>query len=200
MIPQSSAHDSNRAEILEPEAASARPAIFVDRDGTLMEDTGYPSHPDEVRLLPNVCSALRRLQERGYAIVIVSNQSGVGRGLITLEQARDVHMRLEEYLGAGGVRLDGAFYCYDSPVTPSECRKPEIGMLLNAKRKLALSLSRSFMVGDKASDVEAGQKAGCQTIFFTEEGGKGNPASQKADYVASTWDEIVAIVSKCDSE
>lgn len=166
-----------------------------------MYDTGYPKDPSEVRLIPDVSDALGQLSGHGYALVIISNQSGVGRGMMTVDQVQAVHARLEECLSAGGVRLDGTYYCYDSPVAASEFRKPGIGMLLQAQRELGLCLTTSFMVGDKASDVEAGKKAGCRTILFNAEGGGSGPvAPPEADYVAASWPEVLKIVSQYENQ
>jgi histidinol-phosphate phosphatase family protein len=172
------------------------PAILIDRDGTIMYDTGYPKDPSEVRLIPDVCDSLGQLHQHGYALVVISNQSGVARGMMTIDQVQSVHARLEECLSAGGVRLDGTYYCYDSPAAPSEFRKPGIGMLLQAQRELGLCLAESFMVGDKASDVEAGKKAGCRTILFAVNGVSGSVPPPEADHVATSWPEVVKIVSQ----
>lgn len=141
-------------------------AILLDRDGTLMIDTGYPKHPDEVRLLPNALTAMRRLRDAGYRLILVSNQSGIGRGLVTPEQARAVHERLVERLAEHGLELDASYYCPHAPEDDCECRKPAPGMLLRAAREHGLDLARSFMVGDKPGDVEAGRRAGCRGLLI----------------------------------
>jgi D-glycero-D-manno-heptose 1,7-bisphosphate phosphatase len=175
------------------------PAILLDRDGTLMYDTGYPKDPSEVRLIPDVCEALGQLHAQGYALVIISNQSGVGRGMMTIDQVQSVHARLEECLAGGGVRLDGVYYCYDSPSAASEFRKPGTGMLLQAQRELGLCLAKSFMIGDKGSDVEAGKKVGCRTILFRLEDDTASPALPEADHVATSWPQVVEIVSEYEN-
>ncbi len=172
---------------------AGRPAVFLDRDGTLIDDVGYPRDPDQVRLLPGVGTALIQLQSLGFLLVIVSNQSGVGRGMITPEEARAVHEQVISELAANGVQLDGAYYCPHSPDNNSPCRKPEPGMLRQAAEDLGINLSRSFMIGDKLSDVEAGKQAGCWTILFGHS--LSSPAKVAPDYVATDWDAVVAYIS-----
>ena len=166
---------------------ASRRAIFLDRDGTITVDTGYPSNPDEVELLPGAANALRTLRDRGWALVLVSNQSGVGRGLITTQQARAVHERLMVELSTWGVELDGAYYCPHVPDDACECRKPRPGLLLQAAAELRLDLSDSVMVGDRRSDVEAGREAGCTTVLLGSS--DGDPDLRAAD-----WEELLASV------
>lgn len=139
----------------------ARPALFLDRDGTLIVDVGYPKDPERVELLPGAAAALREARAAGYALVIVSNQSGVARGLVSTDEAARVQARVEERFGAEGVRFDGAYFCFHGPDDGCACRKPAPGLLLRAGEDLGLELSASVMVGDKPSDVQAGRSAGC---------------------------------------
>ena len=157
-----------------------------------MVDTGYPADPDEVALLPGAADALRDLRDRGYALVIVSNQSGIGRGIITPVQACAVHERLLSTLLTLGVRLDGAYYCPHGPGEACNCRKPLPGLLVQAATELALDLPRSFMVGDREADVEAGRSAGCTTILLGR--GGGDP-----DVRARDWGDVLAAVAAADT-
>ncbi|HEX3757852.1 MAG TPA: HAD family hydrolase [Kofleriaceae bacterium] len=140
--------------------AGARRALLLDRDGTLITDVGYPRDPAQVEPLPGAVAALRALQTR-FALVIISNQSGVGRGLITPAEARAVHARVVERFGQAGVAFAGAYYCPHDPAAGCPCRKPAPGLLLDAARELGLDLAGSIMLGDKPSDVAAGRAAGC---------------------------------------
>jgi D-glycero-D-manno-heptose 1,7-bisphosphate phosphatase len=167
---------------------ASRRAIFLDRDGTITIDTGYPADPGEVELLPGAAHGLRTLGDRGWALVLVSNQSGVGRGMITPEQAKAVHDRLMVELRASGVELDGAYYCPHSPEDDCECRKPRSGLLRRAAAELRLDLAGSVMVGDRQSDVEAGRGAGCRTVLLGS--GEGDPDVRAAD-----WAELVTTVT-----
>jgi len=141
-------------------------AVFFDRDGTLISDTGYISCPEDVRLLPGAVDLLKYLRKSGYLLVVVSNQSGVGRGLITELQAAQVHERFISLLAQQGVLLNGIFYCPHAPEIHCDCRKPLPGMLLKAAEQLDIDLARSYMIGDKPSDCEAGQAAGCNTFLL----------------------------------
>lgn len=151
----------------------ARPALFLDRDGTLIEDVGYPRDPRRVRLLPGAADALARLARLGFALVIVSNQSGVGRGLFTRAEAEAVHAEVLRRFAAAGVSFDGAYYCYHAPDEGCDCRKPAPGLLRQAAAELGLDPGRSFIVGDKPADVAAGAAAGCRGILFGAEAGWG---------------------------
>jgi D-glycero-D-manno-heptose 1,7-bisphosphate phosphatase len=136
------------------------PGLFLDRDGTLMEDPGYVSHPDQVRLVPGIAATLKRFREAGYALVIVTNQSGIGRGLYTWDDYDAVAARLEALLAAEGVAFDAVLACGHAPDEGCGWRKPAPGMIREAATMLALDLRRSLLVGDKLSDLEAAAAAG----------------------------------------
>lgn len=140
------------------------PALLLDRDGTLIVDVGYPRDPAVVQPLPGAIDALRALQRR-YALVIISNQSGIARGRITQAEAAAVHARVIEVFAAGGVAFAGAYYCPHSPDEGCRCRKPAPGLMLDACRDLDVDLSSSVMLGDKPSDLDAGRAAGCGTVL-----------------------------------
>ena len=145
-------------------------AVFLDRDGTVMIDTGYPKTPEEVRLVPGVAEVMRRLREAGFRLVLVSNQSGVGRGLLTAEQARSVHERLVSALAEHGVSLDGAYYCPHAPEAGCECRKPSPAMLLRILAHHRVGSDEALYVGDLEIDREAASRANiafewAQTFF-----------------------------------
>jgi len=145
-----------------------RRALFLDRDGTLIVDVGYPRDPAQVELLPGAAAALRELP-RDVALVIVSNQSGLARGLITANEADAVAARVAQRFALEGVLFDAAYVCPHGPDEGCRCRKPAPGMLLDAARDLGLDLAASVMLGDKPSDVEAGQAAGCAaSLRFTD--------------------------------
>jgi histidinol-phosphate phosphatase family protein len=171
---------------------AGRPALLVDRDGTLIVDLGYPRDPDRVELLPGACEVLRGLQDR-FALVIISNQSGLGRGLITQAQAHAVHDRVIEQFARGGVEFAGAYYCPHTPDESCACRKPAPGLILAAARELGLDLTRSCMIGDKPSDVAAGLAAGCQALRF-------GPNVNDVDGIAGVarvddWHAVAAVLS-----
>ncbi len=165
-------------------------AVFLDRDGTLIDDVGYPWDPRQVRLLDGSAAALALLRQRGYRLVVASNQSGIGRGLVTRPQAEQVHQQVVRCFAEAGVCFDAALYCPHTPEDHCACRKPAPGMLQRAAADLQLDLARCFMVGDKSSDIEAGRRAGCRTILLA---GKQTPANgePRPDHLATHWRQVV---------
>lgn len=153
-----------------PETTSSR-TIFVDRDGTIIEDTIFSTDPAKLAALPGVVKGLARLQQAGCKLVIITNQSGVARGKFTEGELQDFHRHLEAWFAEHGVRFAGIYYCPHYPegeageyVAICNCRKPAPGMLLKATEELNLDLSASWMIGDRPADIEAGRAAGCRTI------------------------------------
>jgi len=144
----------------------ATPAVFFDRDGTLIEDVGYLSDPAAVSLLPTVADALRRLRAAGYERVVVSNQSGIARGLFDESALQRVESTLLELLDAEGAGLE-AFYSCPHLDEGCDCRKPLPGLLTRAAHERNLDLTRSYLVGDRGRDVAAGHAAGVKTVFVT---------------------------------
>jgi D,D-heptose 1,7-bisphosphate phosphatase len=153
-------------------ASTARPAVFLDRDDTLIANVPYLSDPAGLRLLAGAPEALARLRRAGFALVLVTNQSVVGRGLITEERLHEIHDALHRLLAVEGATLDAVYYCTDAPrgddrtVVENPDRKPGPGMLLRASADLDLDLDASWMVGDLISDVLAGMNAGCRSILI----------------------------------
>jgi D-glycero-D-manno-heptose 1,7-bisphosphate phosphatase len=142
---------------------SQRRAVFFDRDGTLMDEAGYCGDPARVKIIPGVSEALDELKNAGYLAIVVSNQSGIGRGLFTEAQYAAVQQELLRQIGAN--RIDASYFCPDLPGAPSLRRKPEPGMVLEAAAEFQIDLTASFLVGDKASDIECGRRAGTRTIL-----------------------------------
>jgi D-glycero-D-manno-heptose 1,7-bisphosphate phosphatase len=169
---------------------AGKQAIFFDRDGTIMHDAHYPKSPDQVSLLPGAGEALAVCRRKGMLLVLVSNQSGIGRGLITPEQAAVVHEKVVDCLSRFDVLLDGVYYCPHAPEEMCLCRKPSPEMLFRAASDLNIDLSRSYMVGDKESDIEAGRRAGCRTILI-EQGGQSTFPQATAGHSAGNWQEIL---------
>lgn len=142
---------------------SLSPAVFLDRDGTVMEEVHYCRDPEKVRIFPRVTEALRDLKSAGYKLVLVTNQSGIARGIISHEQYEAVHARMLELLGEP--LLDAAYMCADGPDSGSHRRKPNPGMLLEAAADLQLDLARSWMIGDKLVDIDCAKRAGVGPIL-----------------------------------
>jgi len=164
-------------------------AVFLDRDDTLLVDEGYMSDPARVRLVEGVPEALSRLQRAGLALVLISNQSGVARGLITAAQVQAIEARLRALLP--GVTFAGAEYCFHHPDEGCACRKPAPLMLRQAARRLGIDLARSVMVGDRTSDVGAGAAAGCWTVLIGEQAEEGPQPDHRAQTLLEAVDWIV---------
>lgn len=183
-------------------------AVFLDRDGVLIEDVHHLTSVDQVRLLPRVPETLARLHAAGWGLIIATNQSVVARGLITERQLREIHRALESALRARGAGIDAIYYCPHHPegALPAyrracECRKPNPGMLVRAANEWHLDLGASVIVGDAASDIEAGRRAGCRTVRIGASPGcvsgitegvparPGPPLVGGPDYVAADLEE-----------
>ncbi len=178
-------------------------AVFFDRDGTLIEDPGYLNHPDQVKLLDGVAEGLKEVRLLGYKTVVVSNQSAVARGIVSEEMLERIHERLRELLGLKGASLDAVYYCPHHPdgVIPkytknSDWRKPEPGMLLAAADEIDIDLTRSWMVGDKPSDVQAGRAAGCHTILIRSGPASHDTKADGPDHIAVNMREAVNMIKK----
>ena len=150
----------------------SRPAVFLDRDGTLNEEVGYPSRWSQVRIFPTSFEAVRRLNAAGFLVVVVTNQSGVGRGYLTEAELKTLHLRMAKAFAAKGARLDAFYYCphYNLSAYPNYrleclCRKPAPGLALQAAADLDLDLSRSYMIGDKSDDLKFGRAVGATPIL-----------------------------------
>jgi D-glycero-D-manno-heptose 1,7-bisphosphate phosphatase len=139
--------------------------ILLDRDGTLIEDRHYLAEPDRVALLPGALEGLAALSALGHRLVVVTNQSGVARGLVSPTQLEAVHARLTELLAEGGVRLDGIYSCPHDAVDRCACRKPATGLAERAAADLGLDPTRAIVVGDKVSDLELGRALGVSTVL-----------------------------------
>lgn len=139
-------------------------AVFLDRDGVLIADKGYISRPEDVEILPGVRDALLKLQAAGWRLVVVTNQSGIGRGLFSVEDYERVTARMCELIQ---VEFGGIFFCPHVPEDGCKCRKPKPGMLQAAAQALSIDLAQSVMIGDRWTDVEAGTAAGCRLSLFS---------------------------------
>jgi D-glycero-D-manno-heptose 1,7-bisphosphate phosphatase len=156
-----------------------RRAVFLDRDGTLMEEVNYCNDPKRVRVFPGTVGALQRLRHAGWLTVVVTNQSGLARGKISPEQYAAVNAEFLRQLPGG---IDAVYFCADHPDSPTPRRKPGSGMLEEAARNHGIDLSRSWMIGDKEIDVECGRRAGCRTILVRT-GYGANLENTGADFV-----------------
>ncbi len=145
-------------------------AVFLDRDGTLIEDKDYLRHPDEVVILPGAGPALTRLQAAGFRLFIVSNQSGIGRGFFTISDVEKVNAHLDQEFGRIGVRFEKIYVAPEAPGAPSRGRKPSPQFLFDARDEFGLDLAESYMIGDKLIDLECGWNAGLKKCLLVRTG------------------------------
>jgi D-glycero-D-manno-heptose 1,7-bisphosphate phosphatase len=176
----------------------SHPAIFLDRDGTLVEEVNYLHRPEEMRIFPFTAKALVGLRSAGYLLVVVTNQSGIGRGVYSVGDMNLVHNALQEQLG--GI-IDGFYHCPHLPCDGCECRKPGLKMIRDAERDLDIDLERSWIVGDKKIDVEAGPAAGMRTaLVLTGYGTTHKDAlKQHPDVIAADLGEAAAEILRLRS-
>ncbi len=144
--------------------------MFLDRDGTLNEERNYLADPDQLVLLPGVPEGLRRLQDAGFVLVVVTNQSGIGRGLYAESAMHAVNRRLSEMLAEHGVRIERIYFAPEAPGEPSRGRKPSPQFLFDARDDLGIDLAASYFIGDKAADVECGWNAGVRSSVLVRTG------------------------------
>jgi heptosyltransferase II len=139
--------------------------VFLDRDGTVNRDTGYITSPQELDLLSGVVEAVARLNRAGAKVVLVTNQSAIARGFITVDQLQTIHAVLLSRLEAGGARLDAVYYCPHHPNDGCRCRKPQPAMIHRAAADLALDLSRAYVIGDQPRDIELARQVGARAVL-----------------------------------
>jgi len=179
-------------------SAAPRRAIFLDRDGTLSHEVGYVNHPSRFRLYPWSVGAIRAINEAGWLAVVVTNQAGVARGYFPEVVVDEVNGRLREWMDEGGARLDGLYVCLHHPSVGEppyrkdcDCRKPKPGMLRRAERELGADLARSWVVGDRRSDLELAWTVGARGALVRTGYGLG-----ESTYLAPGWDRAPDLVAE----
>ena len=194
--------------------AGMRRAVFIDRDGTISEEVGYINHPSRFRVFPYAAAAIKHLNDAGWLAIVVTNQAGVARGYFSEDMIQTVHAGMTEELENGGARLDAVYYCAHHPSVGEppyrfdcDCRKPKPGLISRAARDFSIDLTRSWMVGDRYSDVELARNAGVKSMFVLSGYGRGEWEHQRSswteqpDQVAEDLLEAVrVIVPKQDLE
>ena len=173
-------------------------AVFLDRDGTINEDTGYIDSPDRLVLISGASSAIKELNLKGFRTVVITNQSGVGRGYFSKEALDTVNKRLEWLIKKQGAHLDAIYYCPHHPDDNCECRKPATGLLEKAKRDFNIDFKKSYVVGDKASDVEIAKNIGCKVILVLTGMGKDEKKKLQSapSYIADDLKDAVEWIIK----
>lgn len=164
-------------------------AVFIDRDGTLSEEVGYINHPERFRLFPYSATAIKELNANGWLAIVTTNQAGVARGYFTEAMIHTVHERLTTELDTAGARLDGIYYCAHHPSVGDapyrvdcDCRKPKPGLIVRAATDLNIDLARSWMIGDRYSDIEVARNAGVKSAFVLSGYGRGEWEHQRSGW------------------
>jgi D-glycero-D-manno-heptose 1,7-bisphosphate phosphatase len=170
-------------------------AVFLDRDGTLMRDVDYCGDPKDVDLLPGVREALPKLKSAGHKLIVITNQSGIGRGYFNEEQYHAVENEVGRQIGEGVI--DATYYCPHLPDDGCKCRKPSPELVLQAARDHHVDLARSFFIGDKASDIDCGRNAGVKTILVRTGYGKETDQSL-ADFAADDFATAAKLIVDLD--
>ncbi len=180
-------------------------AAFIDRDGTINVDVDFLSKPEQLQLIPRSAEAIRLLNELNIPVIVITNQSGIARGIFREDDLHGIHRELDKQLQFAGAKIDGYYYCPHHPndgvapyVTDCECRKPKPGMLKQAQKKFTIDLTKSFLVGDKAIDIRTGKSVGAISIQVST--GYGTAESQlcsrERDYYAADLYEAVEYIAK----
>jgi D-glycero-D-manno-heptose 1,7-bisphosphate phosphatase len=166
-----------------------KPAVFIDRDGTISEEVGYINHPSRFRVFPYTASAIRHLNENGWLAIVVTNQAGVARGYFSEDMIKTVHAGMSAELEREGARLDAIYYCAHHPSVGEppyrfdcDCRKPKPGLISRAAIDLDIALNQSWMIGDRYSDIELARNAGLNSAFVLSGYGRGEWEFQRG-----TW-------------
>lgn len=160
-------------------------AVFLDRDGTIARDVHYCRRVEDFEFLPTVPDAVRLLNENGFKVVVVTNQSGIARGYFTEETLHLIHRKMRDELTRHGAWVDAIYFCPHHPDDGCRCRKPRPGLLLDAASQLGIDFQLSYVVGDAQIDVEAGRCVGCKTILVTTGPNLGEPEGATPDHIAS---------------
>jgi len=174
---------------------SARGAVFLDRDGTIIEDAGFIRDPAAVRLLPGAGAAIRRLNQHGWIVVVVTNQSGIARGLLTLEEYTRTERRVDELLASDQARLDAHYFCPHLPELsgPCECRKPGTLLYRQASERFGIDLSHSWWIGDRVRDILPAKTLGGKGILVLTGAGKNEANAARAQGYVATVDLGAAV-------
>lgn len=170
--------------------------MFVDRDGTLVPDIPYLDDADRLRLFPKAASGIARLKKAGFKVIVITNQSGVGRGLFSEETLGRIHTKLAEMLEDEGVELDGLYYCPHKPDDGCSCRKPATGMIDMASEDMDISIGESYVVGDDVADIDLARNAGARSVLVLTGHGMGSRSIANPDAVASDFTEAVDWILK----
>jgi D-glycero-D-manno-heptose 1,7-bisphosphate phosphatase len=182
------------------------PAIFLDRDGTLIRDVGYLRHIEQIELLPGVVEAIRLLSQRGFKLVVITNQSGIARGLFSELEVGEIHKQLSRMLAERDANLDGIYYCPHHPTAGEgvysmlcDCRKPNTALVERASAELALDLSRSYVVGDQLVDMELANRVGVPGIWIKDQSVHNDKMRSASHLASNLWEAAQWIVDQLEN-
>jgi D-glycero-D-manno-heptose 1,7-bisphosphate phosphatase len=168
--------------------------VILDRDGTMVIDRGYLDDPAGLEFLPGAADGLRSLYSQGYRLVVITNQSGVGRGLFSIERVHAMNARLERMVEEAGAKLERIYFCPHAPDAGCDCRKPALRLLTQAEAELGFEPDSAIVIGDKESDVEFGRRAGAVTILIAKPDLRLS-SSTAPDYVVENLKDAADIIS-----
>ncbi|HXG86244.1 MAG TPA: D-glycero-beta-D-manno-heptose 1,7-bisphosphate 7-phosphatase [Pyrinomonadaceae bacterium] len=171
-------------------------AVFIDRDGTLIEEANYLVRPEQLKLFPFAAEAIRLLNENGFLVLLITNQSGIGRGFFDENALREIHEKLDSDLAEQNAKIDQIYFCPHSPNDDCDCRKPKTGMIRQATGDFSIDLENSWTIGDKTIDVETGFNAGTKTALVLTGYGiaEKEKLNEKPDLVAENLLEAAKII------
>ncbi|MDB6102017.1 MAG: histidinol-phosphate phosphatase family protein [Gammaproteobacteria bacterium] len=168
--------------------------VILDRDGTIVIDRGYLDDPAGLAFLPGAAEGLRYLHERGFRLVVITNQSGIGRGRLSAERLHEIHERFIDMVRSAGAYIEAIYYCPHSPETGCACRKPGSALLLQAAAELGFDSRQAIVIGDKQSDIELGRRVSATTIFIRGDS-TGDSLSANADFVVDDLLQAAHIIA-----
>jgi len=183
-----------------PEEVARKGAVFLDRDGTICEEMGYVNHLDRLRIFPYAAEAIRRLNDAGVPVIVITNQSGVARGIFPERLVHEVHEKMTGELAAAGARIDAIYFCPHKSDDACGCRKPHPGLLERAAHEHALDLGASWVVGDRYADIEMGHTAGSRGMLVMTGYGRGEfelhhlSWPRQPDLIAENLEEAVRLI------
>ena len=173
-----------------------RRAIILDRDGTLIVDHGYLDDPDRIEFLPGALEGLRQWRSLGHPLVVVSNQSGIGRGVLSTARVLEINARMQDLLRAAGAPLDAIYFCPHGPNDGCDCRKPGSRLVAEAAEALAFDPRDAVVIGDKSSDIELGRRLGALTMLVSADGRASDGLPTQPDYVVASLLEAARITAQ----
>lgn len=174
-------------------------AVFLDRDGVINVDKEYVLKIEDFELIPNTIDALKIMQEGGYILIIITSQSGIGRGYYTEQDFQKLNRHMLGLFSAKGIKISKVYHCPHSPDEGCNCRKPNISIINEAEKEFGIELKKSYVIGDKTSDIEMGKRAGCRTILVqTGKAGRDGKYNVKPDFTAEDLYSGASLIIKMD--